>query len=158
MIQERWQTWTRAERMIVSGVAIFALLVALIFGIISPLQSSKQAAVFERDRAAQDVALVENGITALRTRPGSDTGAAEDLDRFRLRVTQLAQQRGLSIARLQNSSEGTVQLMFAEASPAAIYQWLEDIAALPGSGVISGSLAGREDGVIAEIELRGIKP
>lgn len=158
MMQEKWNSWTKVERMIIAGTALFAILVGLVFGVVVPLQSAKQEALLARDQAAQDVVLVENGIASLRARAGQDTGLAVDLDRFRLRVTDAAQSRGLSIARLQNGSEGSVQLIFGEAAPTAVYQWLDDISTVPGARVISGNLTGRDDGVDVEIELRGAKP
>lgn len=158
MLKEKWQSWTSTERMIVAGVGVFALFVGLVFGIVTPLQSAKNEALLARDSAAQDVVLVESGIARLSAGSGSDTGSATDIDGFRLQVTQFAQQRGLSIARLQNGGEGSVQLTFSGASPAELYQWLEDISSLPGSRVISGNLLGREEGIEAEIELRGAKP
>ena len=155
MIQERWQRWTHSERLIVSGVAGFALLVGLIFGIISPVQSAKEDALSARDRAQQDLILVENGLANLQARSGSSTGVAPDIDRFRLQVTQAAQSRGLSIVRLQNVGQGSVELMFSDASPTSLYHWLDDISGFPGSKVLSGNLRGREGGIEAEIELQG---
>lgn len=158
MLQERWKGWTAAERSIVVGVALFALVVALVFGVLSPIQTAKQNAMRAHTQITQDVGLVENGIANLRARSAVSVGAATDVDRFRAQVTQMAQTRGLSVVRLQNGAQGSVQLYFADAAPGAIYQWLEDISTLPGSRVISGNLLGRDEGVQAEIELQGAQP
>ena len=147
MLQEKWRAWTPVERVIVT----------LVFGILMPLQTSFNAAEIARERAAQDVILIETSISDLRAQARASTGITTDIDRFRVDVTRLAQARGLSVVRLQNGAEGSVQLIFAHTPPAALFAWLDDISGLPGSRVIGANLLGRDEGIEAEIELQGAK-
>jgi len=71
-------------------------------------------------------------------------------------VTRSAREAGLSIARIQRGSDGTIQLRFDDTDPPRLFAWLASIEAQPGGEIVAASISARSDERIeAVIELRG---
>ena len=150
-----WSGSEPRERLLIIIAACLTLLFALWFGVASPLITAKAEARRELTQAIDDKVLIDRALYSLQPAGQNITGPASDLDAFRSAISRSAQQRGLSITRLQSGAEGTLQLTFAEASPVEIYAWLEAIANMPGGMVVGASMISREEKVQAVIELQG---
>lgn len=158
MIQEWWQGREPREQLLIGIAGGLTILVAVIFGVIQPLATAKAEARQQLANAQFDIALVERGIQSIS---GASAGAdaprpAEDADRFRTSLTRSARENGLSIARLQNGSDGSLQITLDDADPAKLFAWLQTMDAEAGGHVLSATMSSRQgERVQAVIELQG---
>lgn len=158
MIREWWASKTQQEQIIVGVLAVMTVLITIVFGVLSPLMSAKTNARDALQQATLDRTLVERAIGTLQTTTGTSAGPAENIDTFRADVTRAAQQRGLAISRLQSGDDGTLQLVFSDATPDQIYAWAWEVSAMPGGKTVEASLTGRGQSVQAAVRLQGTMP
>lgn len=157
MIRSWWaQNALREKLLIVTALGI-SLLLLLWFGGLNPLLQNRAEARLAYQSAQTDHAYIMRNIALLKSNDRGP-GPASDNDSFRAEVTQIAQNRGLAIARIQSTQDGSVQLVFSDASPTEIYAWLQDLSSLPGGRAISASLTSDEEQVEAVIRLQGTMP
>lgn len=158
MIQERWNSYSAREKLLLGALGALTLATLLIFGLVLPLQTAKAEARQGLEAAYQDKALVTQAMAQIgRTSHSVQLGPASNNDAFRTDVTRRAQALGLAISRLQNGAEGSVEFIFSDVAPTEIYIWLQEISGLPGGRVVNASLTGRDGRVQAVIELQGSK-
>lgn len=158
MIREWWVSKTQREQLLVGALAVMTVLVTIVFGVLSPLMSAKTNARSALEQASLDRSLVERAIGTLQASSSTNAGPAENIDTFRADVTRAAQARGLSIARLQSGDDGSLQLVFSDATPDLIYAWAWEVSAMPGGQTVEASLTGRGPIVQAAVRLQGTMP
>ena len=95
-------------------------LVVLFYGVIGPVLSMRTAAIADYERARRLAALTE-GLEA----PGAES--AEDRA-LRSVVTDLADRNRLTYTRINQTSEGQVQIDLDDVPYAPFYAWLEALA------------------------------
>lgn len=158
MIREYWSTREPREKGLLLIAGSLTFVIVLWFGVIAPLMAARADAKADLTRALGDQQLVVRGLASLGGGGASSLGPADDIDGFRATVTRMAQQRGLAISRLQGGSNGTLQLVFSDVTPAEIYIWIDEVSRLPGGNVIRANMTSRDDSVQAVIELQGTRP
>lgn len=155
MISTWWQGLEPRERLLIGIAGLLSLITVAVFGVIQPISAAKAEARVSLERANQDKDLVERSLQRLRSASANRLGPAADNDEFRTWVTSSARAEGLSIARLQNGSDGTLELLFSDVDPTRLYAWLDEVSGVAGGHVVNANLTGREDVVQAIIELQG---
>lgn len=157
MITTWWAACAPREKWLVGIAGMLTVLVVLGFGILAPLNAAKKDARLRFDQMSKDYVLVERAVQRLAASGSAlrGGGPATDNDSFRSQVTQMAQQSGLAIARIQANEDGGVQLVFSDVSPSLMYGWLEQVSRLPGGATYSANVTRREDTIQAIVELRG---
>ncbi|MEM6411987.1 MAG: type II secretion system protein M [Pseudomonadota bacterium] len=151
-----WEMREPRERLLLSVAACLTTLVLGYVVIIGPMNTARSEASRALASAQTDRAIVERGIAAIGTSDRNSSGAALDVDDFRTTVTRSAREAGLSLARVQRSSDGSIQLRFDDAEPPRLLAWLATIESQPGGEVIAASITARNDErTEAVIELRG---
>lgn len=158
MIREWWVSKTQREQLLVGILAAMTVLVTVVFGVLSPIMGAKADAREALQQATLDRALVERAIGSVQAATNTSAGPAENIDTFRADVTRAAQQRGLSITRLQSGDDGSLQLVFSDATPDQIYVWAWEVSAMPGGQTVEASLTGRGQSVQAAVRLQGTMP
>jgi len=158
MIADWWNSREPRERILLFTLAGLIALMTLIYGVWQPLVAARSNAVLAVETASADARAFNAGLSRLTgARVSSGQDPALDVDGFRVSLTQSARAAGLTIERLQNGQEGTVQITFADADPKLLFAWLVNMQQEPGGAVTSASMSGQHDRVQAVIELQGAR-
>jgi type II secretory pathway component PulM len=120
VFKQAWQRWTPQERIIVSILAGCTLLVGLLFGAIMPVIESRAEAKTRLEGARLTASMVDQLVTQTPQQGAMSLGAVD----LRSILIQLADQRGLSISRVEPSDEGRLNVVFDQVSGPALFDWL----------------------------------
>jgi len=153
-VQAWWAGLAPREHILLAIAGGLTLLFVFAFGLIAPVQKAHSNAHSVLEATTKDYILVKRTVNQLDAGASQFVGKADDIDQFRLMVTQTAKQNALSITRLQSADDNSLQIILDTADPTRLYAWLEELSTLPG-GVISGAtIEGLEGGQVqAVIEL-----
>ncbi|MEL6226342.1 MAG: type II secretion system protein M [Pseudomonadota bacterium] len=159
MIQEWWVQREPRERVLLSVLAALVAMIVAFYGIWSPFAGARDAARSSLQSATVDARFVEQGLVSLASSTTGGPGPAENVNAFRAQLTASAQTLGLSIARLQSGTDGTLQVSIDDADPTLLYSWLLGLDAQPGGRVVAATLTTRDNATVqAVIELQGGRP
>ncbi|WP_315974669.1 type II secretion system protein M [Pseudomonas sp. 5P_3.1_Bac2] len=152
-LAKRWQALVPRERLAVSALLAFVLLVLLYVGLWQPTQQRVHTArnAFEAQRELN--AYMHSQAPLLRNQ-ASTPQTSIDPTRLQGLITSSAAAHGLSIERLDNDSAGAVQVNLQPAPFARLLQWIEH---LQGQGVQiseAGLDRGADNAVAARLTLR----
>ncbi|MEM9670586.1 MAG: type II secretion system protein GspM [Pseudomonadota bacterium] len=151
-----WETKEPRERALLLIAAALTLLVLGYTLLAQPFMNARGQAERALSSAQQDQSIVMRGISMLTSNQRSGSGAAVDIDDFRTMVTRSAREAGLSLARVQRGSDGTIQLRFDDTDPPRLFAWLATMETEPGGEIVAASISTRSDErVEAVVELRG---
>lgn len=153
-----WKLREPREKILIMVAGALSVLVLLWFGVAGPLYEGNVNARKDLQQAIADKTLIEQSLANVTLGKQAPIGAATDFDTFRSDVTRIAQQKGLAISRLQGNADGSLQLVFNDASPSELFLWLEEISTYPGGEPVRANLSVRDDKLQAIIDLQGTRP
>lgn len=154
-----WTSREPRERALLATAGVLTALVLAYFGFWRPLAQAHKSADQALISARADASIVQRGIETLGAGSQQSSGPAPDVDAFRARLARSAREAGLSIARVQNGADGTIQIRLDDTDPPRLFAWLTTMEDEPGGNILAATLNTRNDERIeAVIELRGGRP
>lgn len=128
-----WEGLSLREKALLGCAGGLIVLVIAWYGVLSPLMSARADARTDHAQAADNLMQLEQLAAADRARSPAtmgvavSTGASLNADAFKAEVTRMAQNSGLSIARLQGGQQGRFSLVFEQADPRLLFYWMNEV-------------------------------
>lgn len=119
------EPWEKLVILTLAGLIVFVILV---FGILTPVTSAKQAAIRAQTAAQTDLALVQRGLNAFTS--GANTQAKSSFTREAL--FQTARQANINISRIQaaeaaNGQASSQRVWFENATTVQLFAFLAQL-------------------------------
>ncbi|MAK62216.1 MAG: hypothetical protein CMK09_14700 [Ponticaulis sp.] len=147
-----WQGLTARERILVLTAAVFGLVTAVYFLLLSPLLDAREKAERDFQRISSEAQQVFSGLARLDAQAGQSgaqiQGANEGLE---LLLSRTSSSQQLEIVRMQPSGNGQLTVWFDAANPQRLMAWLQDLETRYGIRVRKADFGKRNN----ESSLRG---
>lgn len=135
-MRDYWHTLTAREQLMIAAAGALAVLVALYFLLLRPLQAYQMESERTLVAATNTLSTVQMRVAQLKAteQAASDANARGESVSLRVAVSRAARGAGVSISRLQPSDDGTLTVWVDSAQSTTLYQWLQTLAEEQGVG------------------------